>query len=119
MTPYALGILLFFGFVMRLVDYSLVEGLAVQSGAVEVFWRESWRSFSGFVAECWFSSGADAGLFAQRYAAVVGRSVLVRVVSGSAPGGWCVSAPCVVPCGSVVLRGGQRGGRVRVDMRRG
>ena len=95
---------------MRSVDYSLVEGLAVQSGAVEVFWRESWRSFSGFVAECWFSS---------RYAAVVGRSVLVRVVSGSAPGGWCVSAPCVVPCGSVVLRGGQRGGRVRVDMRRG
>ena len=98
-----------------LVDYGTVSCLAEDCGAVECCWRESDRSFTGFVAECWFGSGSAAGQFAARYARVVGRSVLVRRVSTcSAPGGWCVSAPCGVPGGQVSLRGGQRGGRVRV-----
>ena len=51
--------------------------------------------------------------FAQRWAAVVGYSVLVRSVS-SGPGRFMVSVPVTVPQGSIRLSGGQRGGRVRV-----
>lgn len=99
--------------VSRFVAFGLVCSVAEGSGAVECCWRESERSFSGFVAEVWFGSGAEARAFARGWAAVVGRSVLLRVVSGAAPGGWCVSVPCAVPGGAVVLSGGSRGGRAR------
>jgi len=97
---------------MRSVSFELVAAVASQFSAVECFWRESERSFTGFVAEVCFGSGSSAGEFAAGWAAVCGRSVLVRRVSGGvAPGGWVCSVPCVVPSGAVVLRGGQRGGR--------
>ena len=99
------------------VQFDLVAGLAVEFGAVECFWRESERSFTGYVAEVWFGSGSAAGEFARRWAAVLGRSVLVRRVSVvSAPGGWCCSVPCLVGSRQVVLVGGQRGGAVRVRL---
>ena len=95
------------------VSYEFVAGLATEFGAVECSWRESDRSFTGFVAEVWFDQlPAD---FAVRWAAVVGYSVLVRSVS-SGPGSFAVSVPCTVPGGQVQLLGGQRGGRVRCQL---
>ena len=65
------------------VSYEFVAGLAAEFGAVECSWRESDRSFTGFVAEVWFDQlPAD---FAVRWARVVEYSVLVRSVS-SGPG---------------------------------
>lgn len=96
------------------VPFDFVASLAADFGAVSCSWRESDRSFSGFVAEVWFDSLPSD--FAVRWSGVVGYSVLVRCVS-SGPGRFCVSVPCSVPGGSVSLRGGQRGGRVRVELR--
>ena len=90
----------------RLVPFSFVAALAAEFGAVDCCWRESAVSFSGFVAEVWFAQLPSG--FAQRWAAVVGYSVLVRCVS-SGPGRFAVA----VPGGAVRLVGGLRGGRVR------
>ena len=98
---------------MRSVPFEFVSGLASEFGAVECAWRESERSFTGYVAECWF--GFLPTFFAQRWAAVVGYSVLVRAVSDG-PTRFAVSVPVVVPEGQVLLKGGQRGGRVRVRL---
>ena len=98
---------------MQQVPYEFVAGLAGEFGAVECCWRESDRSFTGFVAEVWFS--VLPSQFAAKWSAVVGYSVLVRSVS-TGPGRFAVSVPCVVPGGRVQLRGGQRGGRVRVRL---
>ena len=96
---------------MRSVPFEFVSGLAAEFGAVECAWRESERSFTGHVAECWFAQLPSA--FASKWAAVVGYSVLVRSVAGG-PGRFAVSVPVTVPEGSIRLAGGQRGGRVRV-----
>ncbi|MEY2976362.1 MAG: hypothetical protein RLZZ435_499 [Cyanobacteriota bacterium] len=102
---------------MRSVEFAFVASVAEGCGAVECFWRESGRSFTGFVAEVWFESGQAAGEFARGWAAVVGYSVLVRRVSVcAAPGGWVCSVPCLVGSGAVQLVGGQRGGQVRVRL---
>lgn len=98
---------------MRSVPFAFVSQLATQFGAVECAWRESERSFTGFVAEVWFDQ--LPGEFAHRWSAVVGYQVVVRCVSAG-PGRFAVSVPVVVPQGQVVLRGGQRGGRVRVRL---
>ena len=98
---------------MLSVSYEFVQTLAVEFGAVECSWRESDRSFTGFVAEVWFAQLPSE--FAAKWAAVVGYSVLVRSVSCS-PGRFAVSVPCTVPGGQVQLLGGQRGGRVRCQL---
>ena len=98
---------------MRSVPFDFVNQLAVDHGAVECFWRESDRSFTGFVAEVWFAELPSR--FAARWSAVVGYSVLVRSVSAG-PGRFAVSVPVVVPTGQVQLRGGQRGGRTRCQL---
>ena len=49
---------------MRSVPFEFVSGLAAEFGAVECCWRESERSFTGYVAECWF--GFLPTFFAQR-----------------------------------------------------
>jgi len=95
---------------MLAVPFEFVQGLAAEFGAVECAWRESDRSFTGFVAEVWFAELPS--VFASRWASVVGYFVLVRSVS-SGPGRFAVSVPCSVPGGQVVLVGGVRGGRVR------
>jgi len=98
---------------MQLVPFEFVQGLAADFGAVECYWRESDRSFTGLVAEVWFSELPSE--FAAKWAAVVGYSVLVRGAS-SGPGCFAVSVPCTVPGGQVQLLGGQRGGRVRCQL---
>ena len=98
---------------MQAVPFEFVQSLAAEFGAVECYWRESDRSFTGFVAEVWFSELPSQ--FAIKWAAVVGYSVLVRCVS-SGPGRFAVSVPCTVPGGQVQLLGGQRGGRVRCQL---
>jgi hypothetical protein len=97
--------------VMLSVPYEFVCELAREFGAVEVCWRESERSFTGFVAEVWFD--AVPREFAVRWSRVVGYSVLVRSVS-SGPARFAVSVPCVVAGGSVRLGWASRGSRVRL-----
>lgn len=97
---------------MQSVPFEFVSGLAVQFGAVECFWRESDRSFTGFVAEVWFDS--LPGEFAVRWSRVVGYSVVVRCPS-SGPGRFAVSVPCVVPVGHVRLGVASRGSRVQLS----
>jgi hypothetical protein len=96
---------------MRSVPFSFVSGLAAEFGAVECFWRESERSFTGFVAEVWFTELPRE--FALKWSEVVGYSVLVRCVSAG-PGRFAVSVPCVVPVGAVRLAQASRGSRVRL-----
>lgn len=95
---------------MQSVPFEFVEGLAAEFGALECYWRESERSFTGFVAEVWFESLPSE--FSVKWAAVVGYSVVVRAVSVG-PARFAVSIPVVVPEGQVLLLGGQRGGVVR------
>lgn len=98
---------------MHSVPFQFVAALATEFGAVECCWRESERSFTGFVAEVWFDQ--LPGGFARRWAAVVGRSVLIRSVH-SGPGHFVVSVPVAVPCGQIRLVGGTCGGRVRTQL---
>lgn len=98
--------------VMRFVPFEFVSGLAAEFGAVQCCWRESDRSFTGFVAEVWFESQPRE--FSVRWAAVVGYSIQVRCVS-SGPGRFAVSVPCVVPGGAVQLGPVSRGSRVRLS----
>jgi hypothetical protein len=97
---------------MLSVPFEFVSGLAVEFGAVDCFWRESNRSFTGFVAEVWFDSLPSD--FALRWSRVVGYSVVVRCPS-LAPGRFAVSVPCVVPVGEVRLGAASRGSRMRLS----
>lgn len=96
---------------MRVVPFSFVCSLAAEFGAVDCFWRESSRSFTGFVAEVWFDSLPSD--FAQRWSRVVGYSVLVRCPS-SGPARFAVSVPVSVPGGVARLGQASRGSRVRL-----
>ncbi|MEM7067183.1 MAG: hypothetical protein AAF572_28965 [Cyanobacteria bacterium P01_B01_bin.77] len=53
---------------MRSVPFEFVSGLAAEFGAVECCWRESERSFTAHVAECWFAQLPSA--FAATWAVV-------------------------------------------------
>ncbi len=94
------------------VPFSFICSLASEFGAVDCFWRESSRSFTGYVAEVWFDQLPSD--FAVRWARVVGYSVVVRCPS-SGPGRFAVSVPCVVPAGEVSLGWASRGSRVRLS----
>ncbi|PSN18016.1 hypothetical protein C7271_14710 [filamentous cyanobacterium CCP5] len=95
---------------MQAVPFEFVQGLAAEFGAVECYWRESDRSFTGFVAEVWFSSLPSE--FSVKWSAVVGYSVVVRCPS-SGPAAFAVSVPCTVPGAQVSLGPASRGSRVR------
>lgn len=112
-APRGLPNVLFLVLVMLSVPFRFVSGLAAEFGAVECFWRESERSFTGFVAEVWFAELSVAAQFAQRWSGVVGYSVLVRCVSVG-PGRFVASVPVVVPQGQVRLSQLSRGSRVRL-----
>lgn len=94
---------------MVIVPFEFVSGLAAEFGCVDCWWRESDRSFTGFVAEVWFDS--LPGDFAVRWAAVVGYSVRVRSREDG-PGKFAVSVPCEVPDGEVKLGPVSRGSRL-------
>jgi len=93
------------------VPFEFVLGLALEFGCVDCFWRESDRSFTGFVAEVWFD--ALPSDFAVKWSAVVGYAVKVRVRSDG-PARYVVSVPCVIPVGEVRLGAVSRGSRVRL-----
>ncbi len=97
---------------MRSVPFEFVRGLACEFGAVDCCWRESDVSFTGFVAEVWFSSLPRE--FAVKWAEVTGYPVKVRGRSDG-PAQFAVSVPCVVPVGQVRLGPASRGGRVRLS----
>lgn len=98
---------------MRSVPFPWVSQIAEEFGAVEVFARESDRSFTGFVAEIWFDALPKE--FCTKWAAVVGYAIAVRAVEAG-PGRFCASVPVTVPEGEVRLKGGTRGGRVRCQL---
>ena len=79
-----------FSYAKQQFPFEFVQAVAAECEAVECYWRESDRSFTGFVAEVWFSELPSA--FAAKWAAVVGYSVLVRCVS-SGPAPFAVSVP--------------------------
>ena len=95
---------------MQSVPYDLVSGLAQEFGAVECYWRESERSFTGFVAEVWFSELPRE--FAVKWSAVVGYQIKVRAVR-SGPAQFAASVPVVVPQGRVRLGSVSRGARLQ------
>ena len=97
------------------VPFEFVASIAEKFGAVEVTWRESERSFTGFVAEVWFDSGERSGQFAAGWARSVGYMVLVRGVGEGGPARRCASVPCVVGEGQVRLGPASRGSRVRLS----
>ena len=77
------------------VPYEFVHSIAAESDALECYWRESDRSFTGFVAEVWFASLPSD--FARRWSAIVGYAVVVRCISNG-PGQFVVSVPvCFTP----------------------
>ena len=96
---------------MLSVPYGFVADLAREFGAVEVDWRESDVSFTGFVAEVWFESLPSD--FAVRWSQVVGYLVKVRCVSAG-PARFAVSVLCNVAPGEVRLGWASRGSRVRL-----
>ncbi|NJO81273.1 MAG: hypothetical protein HC827_24140 [Cyanobacteria bacterium RM1_2_2] len=78
---------------MNSVPYSLIADIADQFNAVDCVWRESERSFTGFVAEVWFDELPSE--FAIKWAEVVGYAVKVRRVDRGVAR-FAVSVPCVV-----------------------
>lgn len=93
------------------VPFDFIAGFASEFGAVEVEWRESCHSFTGFVAVCWFDS--YPGDFARRWSRAVGYQCFVRDMAvGHAR--WAVSVPCIVPVGQVQLSSVSRGSRVQL-----
>jgi hypothetical protein len=81
---------------MQAVPFDYVAELATDYGAVECWWRESDRSFSGFVAEVWFDK--QPAEFARRWAGVVGYPVSVRSRSDGFAA-FALSIPCTIPEG--------------------
>jgi hypothetical protein len=75
------------------IPYPLIAGIAAEFGCVECWWRESDRSFTGFVAEVWFNTLPSE--FASKWAAVVGYEIRVRRRQNG-PAQYAVSIPCVV-----------------------
>ncbi len=93
------------------VPFVFVLGVALDCECVECFWRESDRSFTGFVAEVWFE--ALPREFAVRWSGIVGYAVRVRMHEDG-PARFVVSVPCEVPEGEVRLGPVSRGSRVRL-----
>ena len=96
------------------VPFEFVQAVAAECEAVECYWRESDRSFTGFVAEVWFSELPSA--FAAKWGGcggLLGAGALC-VVKGPAPfavsvalhGAWWPSA---------AARWATGGGRVSVS----
>ena len=78
---------------MVAVPYQYVATLAEEYGAIECCWRESERSFTGFVAEVWFTQ--PAGEFAHRWAKVIGYQIKSRCANDG-PGQYVLSIPVAV-----------------------
>jgi len=74
--------------------YEVVRLFAESAGAIECFWRTSDRSFSGCVAEVWFSDLKTAGEFARVCSDRIGINCKIRATS-EGPGKFYVSTPCI------------------------
>ncbi len=97
---------------MRLsVPFAFVESLAEEFGAVQCCWRESDRSFTGFVAEVWFDELPRD--FSVRWSTVIGYSIKVRCVSAG-PARFAASVPVKIPTGEVKLGWVSRGSKVQL-----
>lgn len=96
------------------LPYALIATVASELGATEFYWRESTRSYTGFVAEIWFDKLPSD--FSQAFAIKLKQSILVRNVQHENLG-FAVSIPCTVPEGEVKIHQGQRNhSRARVKL---
>ncbi|BAQ63954.1 hypothetical protein [Geminocystis sp. NIES-3709] len=85
------------------VPYAMIAVIADQLGAIEVYWRESDRSYTGYVAEVWFDKLPSE--FSYLWSQTVNTSILVRKIEEL---GFSISIPCTVPEGEIKLFQGQR-----------
>lgn len=93
----------------RAIPYNDVATVVTKYfGAYDVFWRESDRSFSGYVAECWFTT--SPGDLATKFAKLVGYRITVRRIDDY----YMMSIPTTVPEGEVTLGWASRGSRVKL-----
>jgi hypothetical protein len=95
----------------RKIPFQLIAQVALKLGAVEVFWQESDRAFTGFVAEVWFD--AIEPEFAVFCARAVGYPILMRPMSEGIAR-FMISVPVNVPQGQVKLGQPSRGSKVRL-----
>ncbi|BAQ61622.1 hypothetical protein GM3708_2028 [Geminocystis sp. NIES-3708] len=94
------------------VPYPLIAIIAQESGAKEYYWRESTRSYTGFVAEVWFDKLPSE--FIYTWSVTIKQSILVRNVEDL---GFSISIPCIVPEGHIKLTQGIRNhNRTRVEL---
>lgn len=91
------------------VPFHFIYSLAAEFGAVECLWRESERSFTGFVAEVWFRELPSE--FATCWAQAVGYPVKVASVT-TGPGRFVARVPVEGVHGQVKLGWASRGSRV-------
>ena len=78
----------------KALNYEVVRRFAEVIGAVECFWRISDRSFSGCVAEVWFSELQIAGEFARVCSDRTGVNCKLRVTSEGLTN-FYVTVPCL------------------------
>lgn len=99
----------------RIIPYYEVAKIAYRIGATEVFWRESQRSYTGFVAEIWFNYFPES--FRKNCETVLNHFVAVRKlddeVDGPAP--YVMSVPVAVPDGQITLGYPSRGSRLKLE----
>lgn len=94
----------------RYIPYHEVAKVAYFFGAIEVYWRESDRSFTGFVCESWWNFPPRK--LASNCAKVVGYPIAIRRLEG--PGRFSMSVPVVIPDGEIKLGWASRGSRVEL-----
>lgn len=96
----------------RILPYYEVAKVAIAFGAADVFWRESQNSYTGFVAEAWFSHYPE--VFKRNVEKVIQHFVAVRRIEDS-PAEYAMSIPVAIPSGQVKLGFPSRGSRVKLQ----
>jgi hypothetical protein len=96
----------------RTVPYYEVAKVAEMFGAVDVFWRESTNSYTGFVLEAWFSEYPT--VFRRNVEKVIQHFVCVRRTEDG-PAAYTMSIPVVVPSGQISLGIASKGSRVKLQ----
>jgi hypothetical protein len=96
----------------RVLPYLEVAKVADMFGAADVFWRESARSYTGFVAEIWFSEYPV--IFRRNVEKVLQHFVCVRRIEDG-PAAYAMSVPVAVPSGEVKLGFPSKGSRVKLE----
>ncbi|MEM1369077.1 MAG: hypothetical protein AAGG02_13885 [Cyanobacteria bacterium P01_H01_bin.15] len=97
---------------MNPVPYAIVAVLAKDFNSVECYWRESKRSFTGFVAEVWFRDlPAD---FARKWVKTIKCSCVFVRIPAAGPGRFVVSVPVTINEAEITLSSPATGSRLKL-----